>query len=87
ALANVQKHARATATAVTLSYMDDVVMLDVHDNGVGLSAGAGAWLLPAGGFGLTAMRERAEGLGGSLLIESEPGEGTTLVIEIPIASA
>jgi signal transduction histidine kinase len=87
ALANVQKHARATETAVTLSYMDNVVMLDVQDNGVGLSAGAGAWLLNAGGFGFTTTCERVEGLKGTLLIESEPGEGTTLVVEIPIANS
>ena len=37
----------------------------------------------AGGFGLTAMRERVEQLGGRLLIESAPGEGTTLAVEIP----
>jgi signal transduction histidine kinase len=38
----------------------------------------------AGGFGLTAMRERVEQFGGTLLVESAPGEGTTVVVEIPV---
>lgn len=83
ALANARKHAKATAVSVTLSYIDDVVVLDVQDNGRGVSNATPSPL--SSGFGLTAMRERVEQLGGTLLIESEPGEGTTLVIEIPIS--
>lgn len=82
ALANVRKHARAVRVILTLSYMGDVVVLDVQDDGVGLDAAEPSPL--SSGFGLTAMRERVEQLGGVLLVESEPGEGTTLVIEIPI---
>lgn len=82
ALANIRKHARATAAQVTLSYIDDVVVLDVHDNGV---AFAGAVLSPlTGGYGLQAMRERAEQCGGLVTVESEPGNGTTVVVSIPI---
>ncbi len=82
ALSNIRKHARATAVQLTLSYMGDVVILDVQDNGVGIN---GASASPfSGGFGLQAMRERAEHCGGVLEIESEPGEGTTLVVSIPI---
>ncbi len=84
ALANARKHASATAVSVTLSYIDDVVVLDVQDDGRGIS---NATPSPhSSGFGLKAMRERVEQLGGTLLIESEPGEGTTLVIEIPISN-
>lgn len=83
ALANVRKHAEATAVAVTLSYMGDVVVLDVQDDGAGLDNGSPSPF--SGGFGLKAMRERVEQLGGTLLVESEPGEGTTLVIEMPVA--
>lgn len=83
ALANVRKHAQATAVTVTLSYMGDVVVLDVQDDGAGLD---GASPPPfGGGFGLKAMRERVEQLGGKMLVESEAGEGTTLMIEMPIA--
>ncbi len=89
ALANVRKHARARQVAVTLSYMDDLVVLDVQDDGAGFDP-ARLWEQcadqPAGGFGLQAMRERVAQLGGRLLIESAPGEGTTLVVEVPTAS-
>ncbi len=82
ALANIRKHAQATAVQLTLSYFDDVVVLDVQDNGV---AFAGAAVSPlSGGYGLQAMRERAEQCGGSVTVESEPGEGTTVVVSIPI---
>jgi signal transduction histidine kinase len=74
---------------VTLSYMSDLVVLDVQDDGVGfdpaeIQAPSAAGI--AGGFGLAAMRERVEQLGGTLLIESAPGEGTTLVVEIPVSN-
>ncbi len=82
ALANVQKHAQATSTQVTLSYMDDVLMLDVQDNGIGLENAPPP--SKGGGYGLTAMRQRVTQVGGSLAVESEPGEGTTVVIQIPI---
>ncbi len=82
ALANIHKHAQAQTVSVTLSYMGDTVLLDVQDDGVGLN---GARPSPfGGGFGLQAMRERAAQFGGELLLESEPGGGTTVVVSIPI---
>ena len=80
ALNNIAKHARASQAALTLSYMPDVVMLDVQDDGVGMDERAGQ----DGGAGLKTMRARLAQAGGSLEIESEPGEGTTLVITIPL---
>ncbi len=92
ALSNVRKHANASRVALTISYMDDIVVLDVRDNGVGFDpaypkTGTSATVNPQGasGFGLVAMRERAEQLGGTLLIESTPEKGTTLVVELPAA--
>ncbi len=82
ALANIRKHAQATAVQLTLSYMEDVVVLDVQDNGVAFAGAAASPL--SGGYGLQAMRERAEQCGGSVTLESEPGEGTTVVVSIPI---
>ncbi len=82
ALTNVHKHAQAQAVQITLSYMGDVVMLDVQDDGVGINGAAPSPL--TGGFGLTAMRERVTQLGGNVEIESEPGEGTTIAISIPV---
>ncbi len=83
-LNNIRKHARATAVQITLSYMADLVILDVQDNGVGINGASPSPL--TGGYGLTAMRERATQLGGTVEIESESGEGTTVVVSIPIGS-
>ena len=82
ALANVQKHAHATAVQVTLSYMGDVLMLDVQDDGMGLDQATPP--TNGSGYGLTAMRQRVTQLGGSLTIESEPDEGTTVVVQLPL---
>ena len=87
ALANIRKHAQATSACITLSYLGDTVILDVEDDGVGLpQQGAAPDGLTSGGFGLVAMRERVAQLGGELFIESEPGEGTTLSISLPLES-
>lgn len=82
ALANVRKHAHASAVTITLSYMGDMVILDVQDNGTGINGAAPSPL--TGGFGLTAMRERVAQLNGSVVLESEVGEGTTLVVSVPM---
>jgi signal transduction histidine kinase len=84
ALSNVHKHARANKVDLTLSYMDDLVVLDVQDDGAGFgTATGGPGDRNGGGFGLRAMRERIEQLGGRLLVESTAGAGTTLVVELP----
>jgi signal transduction histidine kinase len=89
ALTNVRRHARAGRVTVTLSYMDDVAVLDVQDDGVGFDPrGAGqAARADEGGFGLAAIRQRVDRLGGSLVLESAPGAGTTLVVELPVDGA
>ena len=91
ALANVRKHARASRVALTLSYMADVVMLDVRDDGVGFKPETvrkpyqfRQRTVEKGGFGLGGMRERAERAGGKVLVDSAPGEGTTLAVELPL---
>jgi len=89
ALANAAKHAAPRHATLTLSYLDDAVTLDVQDDGRGFSPDAAA--RPAassngiadGGYGLAAMRARVESLGGSVAIESEPGEGTTIAVVLP----
>jgi signal transduction histidine kinase len=84
-LTNVYKHARASNVNVTLTYMDDRVIIDVLDDGDGFDPAA---ITPAvgpqdeRGFGLTAMRERVEQLGGRLAVETAPGEGTAIVVEL-----
>jgi signal transduction histidine kinase len=83
ALANVRKHAAASRVTVTLSYLDDVVMLDVADDGAGFDP---ATMAVTAGLGLAAMRERVTQLGGHLTIESAPGEGTTIAAELPTST-
>ena len=89
ALANVGKHARADRVGLTLSYMDHEVALDVRDDGRGFDPGqlAGGPGHGAGGFGLAAMRQRIEGLSGTLQVESEPGGGTAISARLPVAPA
>jgi signal transduction histidine kinase len=87
ALTNVRKHARASRAMLTLSYMDDRVVLDAKDDGVGFDPDGTRPVWSEGGamgFGLKAMRERVGRAGGALLVESEPGRGTTLVVELPV---
>jgi signal transduction histidine kinase len=89
ALTNVRKHARANRTALTLSYMHDRVALDTRDDGTGFDPskiGDATGSTHTGGFGLGTMRERVERLGGTLSIESAPGEGTTLAVDLPLAA-
>jgi len=93
ALANVAKHAGASRVGVTLSYLDDLVTLDVRDDGVGFApAGHREHREPRGrsngqqqteGYGLTAMRQRVERLAGQLDIETEAGGGTAISARIP----
>jgi len=84
ALANVAKHANASRVGVTLSYMGDVVTIDVRDNGTGFTRGTGRHGANGdAGFGLTAMRQRVERLAGTLEIESEPGGGTAVCATLP----
>ncbi len=82
ALANVGKHARANRVGVNLSYMGELVTVDVRDDGVGFEPKASS-NGHASGFGLTAMRQRVEGLAGTLEIESEPGRGTAISASLP----
>ncbi len=78
ALANVAKHASASRVGLTLSYMEDVVTLDVRDDGVGFDLA-----VPSSGFGLTAMRHRVNRLSGVLFVESELGAGTAISARVP----
>ena len=87
ALANVARHAGATRAGLTLSFIGDVVTLDVRDDGVGFSVhDADAGESPSG-FGLSGMRQRVARVAGSLAIESEPGGGTALSARVPAIAA
>lgn len=87
ALTNVRRHAHALQVAVTLSYMEDIVTLDVQDDGVGFiceeTQRESDDLWYAHSYGLKGLRARVERLGGTLMIESVPGEGTTIAVTLP----
>ena len=80
-LQNVAKHSGATRVKVSLQNADNKIKLSVRDNGAGFSAEK-AWCKPTC-FGLAGMRERALLLGGTLAIDSAPGKGTYVTLELP----
>ncbi|WP_410630717.1 sensor histidine kinase [Amycolatopsis sp. cmx-4-83] len=84
ALANAREHAEAGRVVLTLTYLDDQVVLDVADDGRGFAESS-----PRGdrGHGLPAMRVRARQLGGRLTVESAPGQGTVVSAAIPVEAA
>ncbi|TCO44772.1 sensor histidine kinase [Actinocrispum wychmicini] len=83
ALSNVGKHADAERVNLTLSYIGDVVTLDVRDDGTGFDPSATRVADRDSGFGLAGMRQRLERVLGTLEIESEPGAGTVLSAGVP----
>jgi signal transduction histidine kinase len=87
ALANVRKHARASRVSITLSFIGGLVVLDVQDDGEGFVPDdvLQAQAAPSHGYGLIAMRERLAKVNGRQIVESPPGGGTTLVVQIPVA--
>jgi signal transduction histidine kinase len=76
ALANAAKHAAASAVHVDIDAAGGVIRLAVRDDG---SGGAD----PARGSGLAGLNDRVEAIGGTLSMRSRPGEGTTLLAELP----
>ena len=81
-LTNVRKHARATRAEVVLDYSAAAVSVEVRDDGAGLARAAdgdGA----AAGYGLLGVRERAAHAGGRMSLDSTPGRGATLRVEVP----
>jgi PAS domain S-box-containing protein len=83
-LTNIARHAKATHVDVRIGRDDATIAIDVRDNGVGFDTTAQRSRLSRG---LLGMRERAYLLGGTLSMESAPGEGTRLSVRIPIHAA
>lgn len=83
ATANIRLHADATSTSLTLGYLPGTVTLDIYDDGRGFDPDALAEPSGSGGYGLRAMRQRVEQLGGVFTVESAPGEGTIVAAQLP----
>jgi signal transduction histidine kinase len=80
ALTNTTKHARATWARVALQQSDAVLQLSIRDDGIG---GAD----PARGSGLIGLRDRVQALGGAIEVSSPAGDGTAILVELPLRPA
>jgi signal transduction histidine kinase len=77
ALTNAAKYARASTVHVAVKARDQLLLVSVSDDGQG---GAD----PARGSGLLGLKDRAEAMGGTMSVESPPGGGTSLYVELPL---
>lgn len=83
ALANARKHAGSSvAVSLALAYADDQLTVSVRDDGCGFDPGA-----VSGGYGLAGLRTRAAEVGGTAVVRSAAGEGTTVTVRLPISPA
>jgi signal transduction histidine kinase len=82
-LTNIRRHAGAGKVDIILDYQDRAVELSVQDDGSGFDQATLEEKRTGGSFGLTGMRQRAEQIKGTLLIDSAKGRGTLVRLTIP----
>ncbi len=82
ALTNVARHAQATTVKIVLKELPEAIFMSVRDDGRSFDAKQ-VWLRNGKRLGLLSMRERAAMLGGSFLIDSVSGRGTTITVQVP----
>jgi signal transduction histidine kinase len=85
ALSNVYRHARATAVWIRLRTEDNMVILEIEDDGVGFDPASGHE--SNGHYGLAGMSERVTSMRGRLLVESAPDQRTRIIVRVPISIA
>ncbi|MCP4425471.1 MAG: GAF domain-containing sensor histidine kinase [Chloroflexi bacterium] len=86
ALGNARKYAKADLIEVRFWQEDDLFVAQVRDNGVGFdTADVNRDYSSRGSLGLVNMRERAERINGSLRMESKPGQGTKVMLVVPLS--
>ncbi|MDX1640606.1 MAG: sensor histidine kinase, partial [Balneolaceae bacterium] len=78
-LSNAVKHSRASEVIVQITQHDDMLNIIVEDDGIGFDTETHQW-----GLGYTTIQNRIEDLGGDLTIDSSPGNGTTVILNIPV---
>lgn len=90
AVSNVRQHSGASRARITLTTEPGSVRLDIVDDGAGFDpvevAGRAAERAEAGHIGMSAMRHRARSIGGTLEVESAPGSGTAVVVDVPFGA-
>jgi signal transduction histidine kinase len=84
ALTNIARHAHASQVTIELSQTAGGVRLSVTDNGIGFDVSAPPKYERGSGLGLVGMRERVALVGGTCTIQSAPGQGTRVIIELPV---
>jgi signal transduction histidine kinase len=80
ALTNVVRHAQATRVSIAVTMSGDRVRAHIEDNGIGFDPSLGA---DQPHLGVVGMEERAPVVGGTVSVTSRPGEGTTVLVEVP----
>jgi NarL family two-component system sensor histidine kinase LiaS len=80
-LANIARHSQAKRATLSVHYNESHIEVEIADNGCGFAPGNSS-----NGIGLRLIHERAESIGGKVTIESEPGKGTRVLIDIPAES-
>jgi len=80
ALTNIVRHAQATEVGISLCVRNDVILLEISDNGCGITAQD---IESPSAYGIMGMRERAQLCQGELKIMGKPGEGTTICLTMP----
>jgi len=81
ALTNVGRHSGARKVGASLAVDQEDLVLTVQDDGSGFDVS-----VPPAGFGIAGMRERAEFLGGTIDLHASPGQGTQVVLRVPLAT-
>jgi signal transduction histidine kinase len=83
ALTNTARHAHATSCRVSLQRLPNAISVTIEDDGVGFDATENSRSAARRGLGLLGIRERVAQLRGTLRLESSPGKGTRLMVELP----
>jgi PAS domain S-box-containing protein len=83
-LTNIGKHAKAGCARIWIDVFDGTLQLVIVDDGVGFDPAQTPKTGGPGGWGLLTMAERAEAIGGRLIVESKPGQGTRVTVEVPL---
>ena len=80
-ITNIIKHAQATEASIQLTNHDDVINIIIEDNGVGFNVDK---ITSEDGMGIASIQKKIDQLSGSFAIDSTPGKGTTIIIDLPI---
>jgi signal transduction histidine kinase len=86
ALTNVARHARAHHCTVRLDADRERLMVTIQDDGIGFDLATASRTDGRKGLGLVGIRERARDLDGTLVVDSQPGRGTRVMVTLPIAA-